>query len=408
MDKWSKIIKKTLLATVFISSLLNHSAITLANDNEQSVEIAQTTSSQYKDYKNDQYWSENMVWAIEQGLIQGYTKHPRTGASGNWLMPTDPLTEAQFITVLFRQTKREELDTTEARDPDYWASIPYQLAEKYDLSTKANLSNLNRSIENITRGQMAIILAELHFGQKVNERKAVQFMYDAGLSNGYPDVLGDVPKTYDSYKVYKELQRAHIVTFMKNYDTFLKSGKDVQLIDTIKVGNIDTLYGRTYGVKTQEEYDAVIEEAKKAIEGYEEIEWGVGSASLAHYYERYFNGERPWDEGLSYNDQAGLGGIDGRIGYLYDTGVSFETLTKAMQVQQKALRKSGSVPQGTSSSAYDVFINNKLNSNTRAQAISAMFDVAGFETKIYRGFPLIKIQGSWWDITGSQFRRIQY
>lgn len=182
-----------------------------------------TPSVVYTDFQKDAYWADNMLWAIDKGIISGYVpvKNPKTGKMESQLRPKDSLTEAQFLSVLFRYTHPTELENTKPKDANYWASTAYQLAEKYNLPTNAKLNSRGAATKPITRGKMAHILASLHYGKPVSTTTAVSFMYKAELSEGYLDKSGKAPKTYASYGVNEVLQRAHIVTFMKNYDTYL-------------------------------------------------------------------------------------------------------------------------------------------------------------------------------------------
>jgi uncharacterized protein YkwD len=185
--------------------------------------VAPPTKGVYADYKPGLYWSANMLWAIEKGLISGYSnvKNPKTGKLENLLKPNDNLTEAQFLSVLFRYTNATELKNTKPTDSKWWASTAYQLAAKYKLPTKSTLTKRTSANQVITRGKMAQILASKHYGKVVTEQTAVSFMYSAGLSTGYVDKTGKTPKTYASFGPNDKLMRAHIVTFMKNYDTYL-------------------------------------------------------------------------------------------------------------------------------------------------------------------------------------------
>lgn len=189
--------------------------------------VAPPTKLVYADFRTGQYWSEPFLWAINKGLISGYTnvKNPKTGKLENWLKPMDNLTEAQFLSVMFRYTNKDELAKTKPVDPKYWASTSYQLAAKYKLPTLSTLKNKTAAGKPITRGKMAHILATKHFGKPVSQQTAVQFMYDAGLSSGYTDKSGKSPKTYASYGVNDVLKRGHIATFMKNYDAYLAKQK---------------------------------------------------------------------------------------------------------------------------------------------------------------------------------------
>jgi len=183
----------------------------------------------YADFQENKYWSENMAWAIKEGLIAGYEeKNPKTGKVEKLLKPQGQLSEAQFLTILFRYSESSEMLITTPKDPKWWASVPYQIAEKLGVPTKGSLKDKDKANAPMTRGEMAVILASYYNikyngGKVLNEREAVQMMYDMGLSNGYPDANGNTPKTYESYGVDDILLREHVVTFMRNYDNYLKN-----------------------------------------------------------------------------------------------------------------------------------------------------------------------------------------
>jgi hypothetical protein len=217
---------------IVVSSALASTLIISGVDvfaNAESGTAYHTATDSYNDYQSGQYWSEDMLWNIENGYIQGYlnSNHPSSGALGNWLDPYGELKEAQMITILLRYFKGDELKSTVAIDSSYWASTAYQLAKKYSLPTKASLSNRYGAFSVTTRGALAQNLATLHFGKNVTMQQAVQFMYDSGISTGYADESGNYPRTYDSYKVNQPLKRAHIVSFIKRYDDYAKSKNEV-------------------------------------------------------------------------------------------------------------------------------------------------------------------------------------
>ncbi len=169
----------------------------------------------YTDYAEGKYWSDDMLWATRQKLILGDA--PKwNGSAGRYesrLRPNKELTEAEFLTVLFRYTEPEALN-------DSTASL-YRLAGKYDLPTKAVVVEGAYPSVVMDRGTMAHILATKHFGERVPLEEAVAFMYEANLSKGYEDASGETPKTFESYGVDKPLKRAHIATFLRKYDVYL-------------------------------------------------------------------------------------------------------------------------------------------------------------------------------------------
>lgn len=176
--------------------------------------------SKYVDFKTGEYWSEPMEWMLQRGLIGGSTiKNPKTGKDENWLKPKDPLTESQFVAILYRYTDPAKAKATKSSNPSDWANVYYQLAAKDKLPTKGTTAKRAIGNQPITRGKMAQILVSKHYGKVVTEQQAVKFMYEANLSSGY-SVNGVAPKTYESYGPTDKLQRAHIAAFLKGYDTY--------------------------------------------------------------------------------------------------------------------------------------------------------------------------------------------
>lgn len=168
----------------------------------------------YADFNPNAYWADNMLWAIDRGLMSGYkdVKNPKTGKLENQLRPNNNLTESQLLTVLFRYTNPTEFQNTKGSG----LTPAYQLANKYKLPTKSTVNNSAHAHNPVTRGLVAQIMATKHFGELVDEKTAVQFFIDSGMTS-----MGD----YKAYNPDGNVTRAHIVTFMKNYDTFLNSDK---------------------------------------------------------------------------------------------------------------------------------------------------------------------------------------
>ncbi|BBW98756.1 stalk domain-containing protein [Geobacillus subterraneus] len=230
----------------------------------------------YADYKDGQYWSEAMLWAIDKGYITGYmnVKNQKTGKVENLLKPMDTLTEGQFLTILFRYLYPDELKNTKPKDPKFDLSVVYQMAEKYKLPTKANFKNRADAYKPISRGTMAQILASAHYKKVVTEKDAVKFMYDAKITSGYPDKNGKYPKTYESFGVKENLLRAHIAVFLKNYDTYLQNNKK-QVVN----GNTVDYGEHTYASKNQAEYNKVMEIVRNELKRVEAPEMQVLSAT---------------------------------------------------------------------------------------------------------------------------------
>jgi hypothetical protein len=168
----------------------------------------------FDDYAGGKYWSDTMLWAVDKGLITGFD----TGFEGRYLLkPYAALSEYQLLMILFRYLEPERLlslaNNTNTFE-NYSYSL-YTLAQEYGLPTMGKVYRPSSSP--ITRGQMAMILASAHSGRAVSEEEAVQFMYNAGLSNG----KSATEKTYESYGVNDILLRGQVASFFMKYDEYI-------------------------------------------------------------------------------------------------------------------------------------------------------------------------------------------
>lgn len=353
----------------------------------------------YADFQTGQYWSNDMLWAIDKGLIGGYInqKHPtdkRIKTKGNWLNPYGNLTVLQMQTVLTRYAKVANISNPK-------------------LPTATGAST-------VSRGQLAQALVSLHTGKSVTVQQAVQFMIDNNLTT---------QKSYASFNVGGQLKRAHIATFVKGYDTLKISGK--QIIEPSAVQNTQTAnpgthksertsetisglniyYGNhTYGSKTQAEYDKVMSIVKQSIQNLSTKPW-AGNPEYVPYYEAYLNGERGTRDrnsdqfyansnsallaaemSLSVLDQAGL--PDEEIKNIKRLDIILADLIGEFDAQAQR--------QANPSSAYDSIVRNTSDCDAYAQVQSAVFDAAGYNTMILatdsHAFAAIELNGKWYDM----------
>lgn len=225
------------ITAILASALLVNSGVVYASDTSESkgsqVTIAANAKITYNDYKADQYWSQDMLWAIEKGLLTGYInkKHPtnkKIKTVANWLNPSGDLTEAQLLRILFRYSKPDELKKIVSSNPKMEIVNLYKLAEKYYIPTKGSSKYTYPASEVVTRGTVARAIASMHIGKETNIDEAVKFMYNAGISTGYADSTGKKPLTLKSFGDNKPLTRAHIVSFVKGYDEFMANGSKLK------------------------------------------------------------------------------------------------------------------------------------------------------------------------------------
>lgn len=418
--------KSTLAISITLAgSLFVPSNLAFAKSQSETYLYFASSEVVYNDFDSKAYWSQDMLWAIDNGLIKGYlnTKHPTNKSNkteGNWLNPYGVLTESQMVAIMFRYSKPDELNNAKPTTK-WWADTAYQLAGKYGLPVNGSVKNQAKAESVVTRGVLARTLVTLHFGKQANLEDAVQWMYETGITSGKNASKG---KTMENFGANDQLQRAQIVAFMKRYDDYIKSGKNIPLNsgsqpeqtpevkeDIKVVGGIKTLYhGHTYGVKNQAEYDQVMNLAKDAIKGYQDLD-SFDNQHIASYFERYLNGERPTDVAKGSLDDRGLTIIEGVVGEAVNSGVGRGDIEKLLKVAKKVSTKMQIVRSSLGgSTAYDALVLGKADCDSTAQAQAAMFESAGYQTKIAattnHAKLLINLDGKWWDLAGGTFRLV--
>jgi len=161
--------------------------------------------SQYKDFFPDEYWSQPMEWAVNENIIKGYAE-----TNGTYIKPTQTLTEAEWITLFFREIFKEELTSLEKQNAgNWWANPSYTLASKYNIKTKGSITNQQVANQPITRGTLAQMLASFINKKQLTEEEAIQFLWENKLTTEEPS----------RYKPNNSLTRAEAITFFFRYYT---------------------------------------------------------------------------------------------------------------------------------------------------------------------------------------------
>ncbi|GIP51045.1 hypothetical protein [Paenibacillus vini] len=421
-------ISSTLIASMAVPGSLA-SASELPNNRNSYNPVAGTI--QYNDFKNGQYWSQDMLWAIDKGIISGYQHtvnpaNPKNKEKGNWLNPYGDLSEAQMLSIIFRYMHPQELDSTKPLN-NWWAAQAYQLASKYKVPTVGSIQNQSKANGVVTRGKLARAMATLHFGKEMSLKDSVQFMYDAGLSSGKNASQG---LTYDNYGVDDKLARAHMVSFMKRYDTFLSSGGKVTqpttpsstIIAPSENNNafgLTVQYGsHTYASRNQAEYDEVMSIVQaKITDSYDKIDLAVDE-DVNRYYHEYLDGARGirgdrLDPVVRERRNTNLLRAESTFGGLVNAGYSKEAIIeidKGISIA-KSLSSSATIPDGPSrpGSAYTLLVDGVKTGYSEATVYSAVFDSLGYKTVIlvksvdgylYEGV-LVEVDGKWVDVSNS-------
>lgn len=409
-------------------------------------------ANQYQDYNPSAYWSQDMQWAIDQGLVNGFInqRHPSNPSQGvgNWLDPRGSLTEAQMVSILMRYEAPNEVESVTPTNPNYWASTAYQVAVSKGLQVKGSPTARSLADANTTRGTLAQAMATLHTGSPVSVREAVQFMYDTGITTGKTDASGNAPMTYESFGVNDPLERAQMVAFMKRYHDYKTSGKVntppvvpappssgggsvvtppsnglIAPPQNNQVGNIQVRYGKhTYGTKTQEEYDYVMKAVLDVIdERYDtarDFRGSERSSRVYDYFDEYVAGVRPnYDNTNPENRNErnfALIALDTRYKNLVELGLDITSDEVDKLVRGSVLAASFGGASGNLTghaySAYDQIKNRLVDCNSVAYIESAIYDSLGFNNFIIVGQNhsqvVVEIDGHWVSPGGSGFLKV--
>jgi len=163
-----------------------------------------------------------------------------------------------------------------------------------------------------------------------------------------------------------------------------------------------------YGVKSQQEYDKVMEKVRSELEGYQNNSFGGINAKG---FEAYLEGER-WDGDRSNTSRYNIALYHAQdmFGDLLEAEVNEETIKDVVKIRDVARNVTGqnnnSVIEGADS-AYDHLFNNVRDCYTYSYLTTAFFDEAGYNTMIVgtdaHAEPYVEIEGKWYEVGNGPF-----
>lgn len=199
------------------SSYLNYSASTPTPTPKQDYSAY---AKQFADFSTTAWWRDDMIWAIDRGLISGYGNvwNPKTKKYETQLQPNTQLTEAHFLTIFFRYAQKDELASV--KNTSSWnKSGLYNMAKKYKMPVLANEeSTASKSLadKGISRGKLAQLMASYHSGKTVSQNDAIQFFMDNGITTA---------TSIGGYNPDQILTRSQISAFIQRYESFVSKQK---------------------------------------------------------------------------------------------------------------------------------------------------------------------------------------
>lgn len=131
----------------------------------------ETMVTTFKDLPNSHWAYDTVVWAIDQGISTGY-------ADGTF-QPQKPVTEAEFLAMIFRTFEDESEAKKDAVAIGDWANRYYfkALEKNWNVWGRASRNQV------ISRVDMAIIVTSA-LGYNLTEDGAIQTILDLGITQG--------------------------------------------------------------------------------------------------------------------------------------------------------------------------------------------------------------------------------
>lgn len=423
--------KSLIVATLSLSTVLSGLAVIPSN-----IEASEITS--FNDYNPNAYWADSFEWGVNKGLISGYTNTTQPGSSskqvGNWLAPEGKLSESQAVTVMMKYFEDARLKTT-SNPTSHWAGSSLQLAKELGVPLRGGVANVKASDNyTMTRGDFAMMLANLHFGRVLTQANAIQFMYDTGITSGMTASGG---KTIANFGTNVALNRAHIVSFMQRYNDYISTMQDTNsTVARIKQPNmyngiipsqkntviarqgakavasrekITVRYGNhTYGSKNQAEYDAVMKIVDQAVKGIDSVNEKNSYLENRAVFNEIMNGQfHPATTTMDRNTDA--------YGYrlslwqvlneIVSNGESVQQIIDMIHlncIEGDFENAATTLSTGEPNSAYDILVRKVTDCDADAQLSSALYDILGYNTAVVgvsgHSYVAVEINGKWYGL----------
>ncbi len=177
-------------------------------------------TKKFADFSTTAWWRDDMIWAIDRGLISGYSNvwNAKTKKYETQLQPNTQLTEAHFLTIFFRFAQKDEL--ANIKNTSSWnKSGLYNMAKKYKMPVLANeesTASKGLADKGIRRGKLAQLMASYYYKKTVSQNEAIQFFVDNGITTA---------TSIDDYKPDQILTRSQISAFIQRYESFVSKQK---------------------------------------------------------------------------------------------------------------------------------------------------------------------------------------
>jgi len=377
----------------------------------------------YYDLKPTHPYYKQYQWAISNGYVVINKNAKVKGKKVTMVSPNAVMVETDALRAITKYFWGKEVATTKPVNKN-WNSIYYIVAQKKKLPLKGNMAKSPV----LTRGQLAVLLMSAHYGKKVSVETAVQKMYEVGITSGNV-VKGKYPKTYQSFGVNDKVTKSTLVLWLYNYN--MNKGKLVvtqpkppqsnggqgansgafekRIPVQTRWGTIYTHYGRTYGTKSQAEYDKAFGIIKARVEKAKKEGWfkDIGTTYMKSLWLYYKEGKRASDYPNDPIMQWGLNVVDGDqdVRYLIEKkGLAVEEVIQLINMKElsfimeiEAVAKDPLT--GEPESIYDSLVLKQYDCNTTANVYLAIVDIMGYDGLIIasdtHAETYVKVRGEW-------------
>lgn len=224
---------KKIIVGLIASATLMTTVSPIATTSQAASSYQTQSSINFKDVPNNHYASEAIKWGVSSGLIKGYTN--------GTFRPSETLTEAQFVALLYRfygDFAKNVRVNTQDKD-NHWADDAYETLAYYKIPLMGYKDKVYRNLP-VKRGLIAQAISFTN-GQAYDLKGAINYLLNSKISTGYDPSSKDIYKKFGSSEIFTRGQAAKFFYTLHTQgktkvDSSVLSNKTSNVGDGISVG----------------------------------------------------------------------------------------------------------------------------------------------------------------------------
>lgn len=290
---------------------------------------------------------------------------------------------------------------------------------KYFISPTEVLKKLGATVAYSSKNKILTIKA----GSKKTTIKAdSHYTYVNGVKYKLSSTMQKINgKTYVPYDIISKATKYKASVSNSTIKIVKKSTTTKSTSNNLYTSDVKALYqGHTYNIKTQAQYDKVIDWVRDYMQtpDVKDLKMGGEYASTGAYSD-YYNKGKTFNFFTSHKDpsditdyELGLSAAEASLSSLKKNGVSYSTAVEVWKLASASIMGMQSVQakeDHTTDSLYDYIFNHRGDCDGDAQMYQIIYDMHGYETKLHYApnhtTVQVKLGNHWYNIAGDTFSK---